>query len=284
MGTPSDQFAPNSGKSSVYVPRVSQYDKILIFSAPPRQSNAVKGFTLYPNDAQYVGAITDADVHDTESGALSVGMSTSKALAFPWQLCQWDLSQGQSLLIQACVKTVGATTSSNVLFGNSDATVPGFGVVLYGPTHATQAGRLMFNFLAQGQTAQSVQIQSARVSGSSVVQDVLPTDTYLNITIHVDGLTKVLSAYVNGIQGTNSGVQTLNNGVTVPSSGQRNFGLGYIPADASFTSSAAKAARFKAFRMTVLPAGLQFRDVGMLDYLFNDNPRRFFSDTDYIGI
>ena len=279
----SNKFRQDGGSVS-QVPRVSQYDKILIFPAPPRQSNAVKGFTLYPNDAQYVGAIADADVYDTEAGALSVGMSTSKALAFPWQLCQWDLSQGQSLLVQARVKTVGATTSSNVLFGNSDATVPGFGVVLYGPTHATNAGKLMFNVLAQGQTAQSLQIQSARVSGNSVVQDVLPTDTYLNITIHVDGLTKVLSAYVNGLQGVNSGVNTLNNGSTVPSSGQRNFGLGYIPADAGFTSSAAKAARFQAFRMAVLPAGQQFRDVGMLDWLFNDNPRRLFTDVDYVGL
>lgn len=280
----SRRFQMDKVGSSNYTPRVSKYDKILIFPSPPRQSNAVKGLTLYPNDAQYVGAITDAEVYDTEAGALSVGMATTKALAFPWQLCQWDLSQGQSLLIQARVKTVGATTSSNVLFGNSDATVEGFGVVLYGPTHTTNAGKMMFNFLANGQVAQAIQIQSARVSGSSVVQDVLPTDTFLNLTIHVDGLTKVLSAYVNGIQGVNSGINTLNNGVSIPATGKRNFGLGYIPADDGFTSSAAKAARFQAFRMAVLPAGQQFRDVGMLDYLFNENPRRLFSDVDYLGV
>jgi len=261
---------------------VSQFDKALFFAAPPRQSNALKGFSQNINDAQYVGAITDAELYDTEVGAFSVGQASSKALACHWQKMAWDLAAGESLLVQACVKTVGATTSSNVLFGNSDATVEGFGVVLYGPTHATLPGRLMFNFKGNGTAGQSIQIQPVTVAGGTVTQDVLATDTFHNITIHVDGATKILSAWVNGKQGTNSGVQTMNAGSTIPAT-KRNFGFGYIPADSGWTASAAKAARFKSFRIAVLPAGVAFSNVGFLDWQFNNNPRILLTDKDYIN-
>ena len=261
---------------------VSQFDKALFFPSPPRQSNALKGFSQNINDAQYIGAITDAELYDTEAGAFSVGQASSKALACHWQKMLWDLNAGESLLVQARVKTVGATTSSNVLFGNSDTTVEGFGVVLYGPTHATTPGRLLFNFKGAGTAGQSIQIQPVTVAGASVTSDVIPTDVYQNITIHVDGATKVLSAWVNGKQGTNSGVQTINAGSTVPTV-KRNSGLGYIPADPGWTASAPKAARFQAFRMAVLPAGLAFNNVGYLDWQFNNTPCILLADKDYIN-
>lgn len=266
---------------SSYMPPVSRYDRALIFAAPPRQANAVKDFSQHINHAQYVGAITDAEVYDTEAGALSVGQATSKALAFAWGKMLFDIDAGESLLIQACVKTVGATTSSNVLFGNSDATVEGLGMVLYGPTHATNAGRLFLNYKGIGTAAQAIQMQPVTVVGAAVTQDVLPTDTYLNITLHIDGSTKQAFVWVNGKIGSNS-PQALNAGSPIPVV-KRNFGLGYIPADDGYTSSAAKAARFKSFRMAVLPAGMKFVNPGLLDWQFNNDPRKLFTDADYIG-
>jgi hypothetical protein len=119
------------------------------------------------------------------------------------------------------------------------------------------------------------------VVGGTVTQPGLPTDTYLNITIHVDGATKQHSVWVNCQQSINSGL-ALNGGSTVPTT-KHNFGLGYVPADDSFTSSTAKAARFQAFRMAVLPSNLRFINPGLLDLQFNVNPYRMFTDTDYIG-
>lgn len=266
--------------SGLYIPQISKYERALIIPQL-RQANAVKGLSRNINDAQYVGAITDAEVYDTEVGALSVGQATSKALAFPWGKMLWDLAAGESLLVQARVKTIGATTSSNVLFGNSDATLEGFGVVLYGPTHATTPGRLLFNFKGAGTGAQAVISQPVTVVGGTVVQQQLQTDTWLNLTIHVDGATKKLDVWTNCQASTNAGL-ALNGGSTVPAV-KRNFGLGYIPADDGFTASTAKAARFQAFRMAVLPAGLKFVNPGLLDLLFNINPYRFFDDTDYVG-
>jgi hypothetical protein len=268
------------GGVSKYVPHISQYERALVFPQI-RQANAVKGFSRNINDAQYVGAITDAEVYDTEIGALSVGQATSKALAFPWGKMLWDLAAGESLLVQARVKTVAATTSSNVLFGNSDATYEGFGLVLYGPTHATQAGRLLFNFKANGTAAQAIQSQPVVVSGATVAGQVLPTDTYLNITLHIDGATRKLDVWTNCQSSINAG-QALNAGGTIPST-KHNFGLGYIPTDDGFTATTAKAARFQAFRMAVLPAGLKFINPGLLDWQFNVNPYRLFNDTDYVG-
>lgn len=267
-------------KAASYTPPISQYNRALIMPGI-RQANAVKGLSRNINDAQYVGAITDAEVYDTEAGALSVGQATSKALAFHWGKMLWDLAAGESLLVQARVKTVAATTSSNVLFGNSDGTIEGFGLVLYGPTHATQAGRMLFNFKGNGTAAQSIQSQPVVVNGAAVASQVLPTDTYLNITIHVDGATRKLDVWVNGQPSINAG-QTLNAGSTIPAI-KRNFGLGYVPADDSFTATNAKATRFQTFRMAVLPAGLKFINPGFLDLLFNQNPYRFFNDTDYVG-
>ena len=264
-----------------YLPIVSQYDKALIFAAPPRQANAVKDFSRNFNDLQYVGAITDAEVYDTEAGAISVGISTSKALACHHEKMAWDLASGESLLVQARIKTVGASTSSNVIFGNSDSTVEGFGLVLYGPTHASLAGKLLFNFKGAGAGGQSLNITPYTSTSSLVAADVLATDTYHNITIHVDGATRKLNAWINGNQGGNGMDAVLNGGSTLNTT--RNFGFGYVPADASWTSSTAKACRLQSFRFATFPSGVPVVNPGLLDWKFNANPRVIFNDADYVG-
>ena len=269
-----------------YTPPISQYDRALIIPQI-RQANAVKGLSRNINDAQYVGAITDAEVYDTEPGALSV-VGGTKALAFQWEKMLWDLSAGESLLIQARVKVIGATTGSQVLFGNSDGSaVEGFNVTQYGPTNSGQPGFLSFSFKANGQTAQAIQIQPAIVAGATINQMSLATDTYHNITIHVDGSTRKIDAWVNCQRPANAGT-VLRAGSTVPAV-KRNFGLGYRPIDDTFVapttpaSAVPKPARFQAFRMAVLPAGLKFLNPGLLDLEFNINPYRLFNDTDYVG-
>jgi hypothetical protein len=228
-----------------------------------------------------VGPVTDAEIYGTEAGALSVGQATTKALAFYWAKMSWDLANGESLLIQARFKTISATTSANNIFGNSDGTIEGLGLVLYGPTHATTPGRLLLNFKTIGVGAQAIQLQPAVVVGGTVTQTVVPTDVYQNITIHVDGATRKLDAWVNCQEGLNAGY-VLPAGSTIPTV-KRNFGLGYFPPDDSFVATTAKAARFQAFRMAVLPAGLRFINPGLLDMQFNINPYRFFTDSDYVG-
>lgn len=266
---------------SGYVAPVSQYDRALIFAAPIRQNNAVRDYGQNINDAQYVGAITDAEVYDTEAGALSVGQATSKALAFHEEKMRWDLSAGESLLIQARVKTVGASTSSNVLFGNGDSTVEGLGLILYGPTHATTPGKFMLNFKATGTPGQALTLTPYSQSTTAVALDTSTgTDTYYNITLYIDGQTKVPTLWVDGKTGAIN--TTLNTGSTINPT-PRNFGLGHIPTDTLWTSSNAKATRFQAFRYAVFPASAQPVNPGLLDFEFNRNPFRLFSDADYLG-
>jgi hypothetical protein len=279
--------APSGNK---FTPPVSQYDRALIFAPPVRQVNAVKGFSRNINDAQYVGAITDQDLYDCEAGALTVGMSysggtptntTSKALQFPWGKMLWDLGAGESLLIQMRVKTVASVATAN-LCGNYNATDGGFSIGLYDATNATTPGYPYFNYKAQGAAAQSINIPAALVGASTVTMPPLPTDAYFNLTVHVDGASRMLTAYINGAPHINAGVSQLNAGSSMQTV-NHNFGLGHVPADDTYTTSLAKAVRFQAFRMAVLPAGLQFANVGLLDWHFNNNPRALFSDAAYLG-
>lgn len=265
-----------------YKPVISQYDKALIFANTPRQFNAVRDFSMNISDAQYVGAITDAEVYETEAGALSVGISTAKALAFHEEKMRWDLSAGESLLIQARVKTVGATTSSNVLFGNSDGSVEGIGLVLYGPTHATTPGRLLLNYKGTGTGGQAFVLTPLIQDTTSVSLDTsTPTDAYFNLTLWIDGDRKEPTLWIDG-KSSGQSTTAMNAGSTINPT-PRNFGLGHIPADTTFASSTAKAARFQAFRYAVFPSSAQCVNVGLLDAKFNRDPYRFFSDVDYLG-
>lgn len=270
-----------------YVAPVSQYDRALIFPAPPRQANAVKGFTLLPNDAQYNGAITDAELYDTEAGALSVGQSATKAISFWHENMAWDLENGESLLLQMRVKSVGSVGTSDVFYvGNAAAfsAYEGFSVAIHGPAHTTRPGYLTLNYKTSNDgSGLQVRLEPAVVTGATVVNEYMATDTYYNITLHVDGKTRTISCYVNGKQGVNSGVSKITAGSVVPVTGKRNFGIGYIPADTSFTASGAKAMRLQAFRLACLPAANQFANVALLDWQFNNNPRVLFTDLDYLG-
>ena len=266
---------------SSYVPPVSRFTKVAILAPPIRQNNAVRDLSQNINDAQYCGAITDAEVYDTEAGALSVGQSTSKALAFHYEKMLWDLSAGESLFIQARVKTVGASTSSNVLFGNSDSTVEGLALTLYGPTHATTPGRFLLSFKAAGASGQAIVMTPYSQSTTAVALDTsTTTDTFFNVTLFIDGATRVPTLWVNGKLGAPG--SALNAGSTINPT-PRNFGLGYAPVDATFTTSACKATRFQAFRMAVFPSSTEVVNPGLLDIKFNENPRILFNDFDYIG-
>lgn len=273
--------------ASAYKSPISQYERALIFPQH-RQSSAVKGFSRNINDAQFVGAITDADVYDTEPGALSVGMLSTKALAFPWGKMLWDLNAGESLFIQMRVKTIAATTASNVLCGNNSPSLTweGFNLQLYGPTHATTPGRLFFNFKGNGTAVQAIELTPVTVAPGSVVRQVLATDTYMNISILVDGATKRVDAMVNcqpGIYNSSVASNFLNGGTTIPAV-KRNFAIGYSPTDDGFTATGATAARFQALRVAVLPADMRLINFGLLDWQFNINPFRLFSDLDYVGV
>lgn len=271
------------GSAAPSLPRGSQYDRALIFAPPPRQANAIKGFSFNINDAMYVGAITDVDVYDGEAGvpSLSFGQAISKAAAFHWGKMKWDLGSGESLLVQMRAKTVAASTAVN-LCGNYSGTDCGFSIGLYDPANASKPGVPYFNYKAQGAAAQSLDIPAALVGVSTVTTPAIPTDTWFNLTVHVDGATRMLIAYVNGQPHANAGVTQLNAGSGVATTA-RNFGLGHVPTDDSFTTTVARGCRFQAFRMTVLPAGLQFTDVPLLDWYFNNNPRILFTDRDYVG-
>lgn len=274
-----------SASAAAYMPHVSQYDRALIFAPPPRQMNAVKGFSRNINDAQYVGAITDAELYDTEVGALRVGQSTSKALAFPWSKMSWDLGAGESLLIQMRVKTVAATAAVQ-LFGNYNSADAGFSLAMYESSNATWPGFIIMNYKAQGAAAQAMQLQAAAIGGGAVTGLNLPTDTWVNLTLHVDGASRVPSLYTNGQPNLNMGGSNtkFNAGSTLQTAGsRRNFGIGHAPTDDSYTTTTAKAMGLQAFRMAVLPAGLRFLSPAFLDWRFNNNPRVLFNDTDYIG-
>ena len=263
-----------------YTPPISQYDRALIIPQI-RQANAVKGLSRNINDAQYVGAITDAEVYDTEPGALSVGQATSKALAFHWGKMLWDLAAGESLLVQCRFKTVGATAGARIIFGNSNgAAAEGWNIQLYGPTDSGQAGRLILNYKTST-NASNRQLQPATVGNGSVGSTILPTDAWINLTMVIEGSTRRMDSWVNCQQSLQAG-SILQPGSWVPAV-KRNFGIGHAPTDDSFTTTSAQAVRIQTLRIAVLPAGQTFANPGWLDLQFNINPYRFFSDADYVG-
>lgn len=273
-------FTRGAAKSA-FKPKISQYYRAWICAAPPRQSNAVHGFSLNVNDAMYVGALTDADLYDTEAGALTLGQAISKGLAFHRDKMKWDLGSGESLLVQMEVKTIAAAGAVNFC-GNYSGTDCGFSIGLYDPANATKPGIPYFNYKAQGAAAQSLDVPAGLIGASTVTTPAIPTNTWFKITAHVDGATRMLTVYINGQPHMNAGVHQLNAGSGVPTT-QRHFGLGHIPTDDSYTTTVARGCAFRAFSMAVLPAGMQFADVGDLDWMFNNNSRVRFTDTDLLG-
>lgn len=275
--------SPVSGGGGAAVAVVSQYDKVLLMATAARQFNAVAGVGQNAADAQYVGAITPAEVYGTEAGLLSVGQATSKALAIHNTAVEWDLSLGQSLLVQMRAKTVGVTTSSNVLIGNSDgAAIEGFGFTVYGPAHATLPGRCTFNFKANGTAGQSIQMQPIDLTASATNQYAIPTDALVNYTIFVDGRDRRCYVWVNGEQAGSNWAAVLNAGSTLPAA-RRNLGLGHVPTDNTYTSTVARATRFRTVRVAVFPSGVIPKSVASLDRAFNANPDIVFTDADYLG-
>lgn len=272
-----------SGGGAASVAVVSQYDKVLLMATTARQFNAVAGASQNAADAQYVGAITPAEVYATEAGLLSVGQATSKALAIHNTAVEWDLSLGQSLLIQLRAKTVGVTTGSNTLIGNSDGSaIEGFGFTVYGPTHATLPGRCTFNFKAAGSVGQSIQMQPVELTSTATNHYAIPTDTLVNFTIFVDGRDRRCYVWTNGEQAGSNWAAVLNAGSTLPAA-RRNLGLGHVPADNSYTTTIARATRFRSVRVAVFPSGVIPKSIASLDRAFNANPDIVFTDADYLG-
>lgn len=292
-----------SASKNVYTPLVSQYDRALIFAPPPRQTNAVKGFSRNMNDAQFVMArgaaaanvITDADVYDCEAGALTVGMnynngtptnSSVKGLAFWHEKVAWDLGAGQSFLLQLHARTVGATVNT-VLLGNSNGTWEGWGVV------QNTNGTLSLNYRATGnENSQSFVLQRIRFDGTNMVTVPLALDAPLFLQVVVDGTTRAINAWINGEpcsinenptgNSYGNGSTLLQAGSTIPAV-KRNLGLGHIPLDTSFSPPTLpiRAVRFYALRIAVLPMGKSFRDPAMLDWRFNRRNDVLFMDVDY---
>lgn len=296
----------------------SQWTRALLVAPPPRQINAVKDLSAWANDGHYLGSAVDADIYDslaaytpvsgakpsgnwigtgwtntggsqTVVGTLSSTAVTSKGLMLHNSKTQWDLDAGQSLLIQhrffipdtgasATTPTAGiqATTS---LFGsnNSSLTVQGLNVTV------SAAGGLSVNLRAGAVTP----------TNQSSTYNVVPlvANTVYCLTIHFDGALKLLNVWINGQQKDSSTNISITGDTTAspvnystinPSNGGSHMGVGCAMTDAMTVTNAQRLFT-SHFRMTVLPAGLQVANPGLVDYLFNRNPDRFMSDALLVG-
>lgn len=320
-GFPTAIVLPNSGRKLPVITgdwTESQWTRALLVSPPPRQINAVKDLSSWLNDGQYLGSTVDADIYDsyaaytpaagtkpsglwlgtgwtntggsqTVVGTLSASAVTSKALMLHQSKVQWDLNNGESLLIQqrffipdtgttAATPTGGIQATTTLCGSNNSAlTVQGLNVTV------SAAGALSLNLRTGAATPTN---QSGTFNPVPLV-----SNTPYCVTIYIDGALKTINTWVNGQQKdtvTNypitgdTGVVPANYSTINPSNGGSNMGVGCGMTDATTVSNAQRLFT-SHFRMTVLPAGLHLSNPGLVDYMFNRNPDRFMTDAMLVG-
>jgi len=254
-----------------YTPPESQYTRSLLFAPPPRQINAVKDLSMNMADGQYLGSMTDADLYDTNAGYLTTGVTTAKALFIHAPKAGWELNNGESLLLQARFNLTSLAANAYIL-GNMDSsnTTPGINVAV------STTGNLTI----------STKVGVATGTATNYQPSALLAGTWYNLTVFVDGATKQINAWVNGVQsGSNNNVQinadTNGSYTTVNSAGPNHFGVG-CALNATASTATARTCQWAAFRMAVFPSTVQ-ASPQLLDQWFNRNPFAMFSDNNMKG-
>lgn len=251
----------------------NQYTKALFFGNPLTQAGAVKDFSINSADAVYCGGTTDAEVYSTAAGFLTTlggAAPNNKGLALTAPKLQWRLQNGESLFLQLRVQKDTLPAGAEHITGNSSGgSIPGFLLAL------TPGGALQ-PYVKVGSLA------VALVGGSSTT--VATAATPFNVTIWIDGATKLLNGWVNGILQTNwinraivpdgTSFQTDNPGQP----GVWCFGNGGDVVSPSTRTM--NAFKFAAARVAVIESGKTLQNAALLDWRFNRDPNRLISAAD----
>lgn len=249
------------------------YTKALFFGTPLSQVGSVKDFSPNNADAVYCGGTTDAEVNNTTAGYLTMLGGTSpsnKGLSIAASKLQWRLQNGESLFVQARILKDTLPAGAEHVFGNaSGGTIPGF-LLSMAPSGVLQP------YIKVGSLA------IALLGGSSTTAAV--GGTPINVTLWIDGGTKTLNGWVNGVLQANwtnkpitpdgTSYQTDNPGLPGV------WCLGNGGDTVSPSTRTMNAFKFAAFRAAVVAPGRTLQNAAMLDWLFNRNPSRLLPFTD----
>lgn len=250
----------------------SKYTRCLVFGDVQQQSNAVKDYSQNICDLQYLGGatgfISDADVYATEAGWLSTGQGTNKALFIHKNFLEgWNVSAGQSMLVQMRFKIPAAMSTSDMpLFGTG---YPG-------------ALGIYCRVKAAGNLQVGVNAGNAYGSGVTYVESsTIVPDTEHTLTVLVNGVDRTYSAWHNNKQTATSQLQSINitgSGDT----GANHFGVGCLMGT-SYSPANAQPLRIRALRVATTPAGIMFKDPAMLAYRFHRDYSVLINEVDMVG-
>lgn len=261
-------------RGAVFVPtrKENRYTKLLVLGINQQQAGSVKNLAQAGPDLVYAGNTTDADVNNTERGALSVlggaaGAGTAKALCYPPSELQWNFATGASFFMQMRVKTPTIITGAHLVGNCANGTRNGL-IVQHG------AGNLVSLGIRCG--ASGVQLAAS--------SDTVAADTWFNVTVWFDGATHLMNAWLDGKlqpNWTNKLFSADGTGyTTVDAATPVSFVLGNS-GDTTFPNArVSNAVRFAALRVAIFPAGFTLQNAPQLDWDFNRNPNRIVTDDD----
>ena len=250
----------------------SKYTRGLYFGDVQQQSNSLKDYSQNICDAQYlggsVGFIADAELYNTEPGWLTTGQGTNKALMIHKNFLEgWNVSVGQSMLVQVRFKIPTALSASDMpLFGNG---YPG-ALGIY--CRVKPAGNIQLG------------VNAGNIYGSGVTNietSLVTPDTEHTLTVLINGVDKTYSAWHNNRQSSVGQLQNINitgSGDT----GANHFGIGCL-LGTSYSPGNAQPLRTRAFRIVTTPAGIMFKDPGMLAYRFHRDYSTLINEVDMVG-
>ena len=254
----------------------NEYTKALFFGNALTQTGSVNDFSQANNDAVYCGSTTDSEVYNTTANYLSMLGGTSpnnKGLALTASKLQWDLDDGESLLVQTrFYKPTALPGSQEHIFGNaSGGTIPGF-LLAIAPSGVLQP------YIKVGS------LGIALLGGSSTTAAV--ADTAVNVTLWIDGGTKTFNGWINGTlqsNWTNKAVTPDGSSYsTVSTSTPGVWCLGNGGDTVSPSIRTMNAFKFAAHRVMVIEPGKTLQNAAMLDWLFNRDPNRLLPYTDLV--
>lgn len=270
---PSKQAASDALVSAPGIWSESAYTKALFFGNPLTQAGSVKDFSPNGADAVYCGGTTDAEVYNTAAGYLTTLGGTSpnnKGLALAAAKLQWRLQNGESLFIQARVLKDALPAGAEHIMGNSSGgSIPGFLLAM------TPAGAIQ-PYVKVGS------LGVALVGGSSTLT--ASAGTPFNVTIWIDGATKILNGWFNGALQTNWTNKSITpDGSSFQTDNPAQPGVWCIGNGGDVVSPSTRtmnAFKYAAARVMVVEPGKTIQNAALLDWKFNRDPSRLITPAD----
>jgi hypothetical protein len=252
----------------------NKYTKALFFGNPLTQAGSVKDFSQNNADAVYAGGTTDAEVYNTTAGYITTlggAAPNNKGLSIAQSKMQWRLQNGESLFIQARILKDTLPAGAEHIFGNcSGGSIPGILLSL------TPGGALQ-PYVKVGALA------IVLVGGSS---SNISAGAAFNITLWIDGGTKLMNGWINGVPQTNwTNKPILPDGTSYQTDNPAQPGAWCLGNGGDVVSPSTRtmnAFKFAAMRAMVIESGKTLQNAAMLDWRFNRDPSRILPLSDLV--